>query len=111
MFYFLGDYCGEYIIADTNISSNLQKIEHNQLVLLRDHVYGVQSFQPDKDRLWREINAGLLVTKCKNQIANNQYIAGARSLIRAIRYSIGGSLKFVFLKAFKKSRLSVQRYE
>jgi glycosyltransferase involved in cell wall biosynthesis len=111
VFHFMEDYCGEYIIADTNISSNLRKLEHNQLVLLHDHVYGVQSFQPNKDRLWSEINAGLLVTKSKNQIANRQYVAGARSIIGAFRYSIGGSLKFVFAKAFKKSRVSVQRYE
>jgi len=102
IFRFIADPLGEYIIADSNISSNLQRVEHNHLVMLRDHVYNMQMFESDKDRLWREINAGLLITKAKHLIAKRQFIVGAISLIRALRASPAGALKYIFLKAREK---------
>jgi hypothetical protein len=100
VFHFMDDCLGEYVIADDNISSNSQRKQRNHLVLLRDHVYGVQTFQPDKERLWREINAGLLISKSKNQIAKKQYVVGVNSLLRAFRSSPAGSLKYILLKTF-----------
>jgi len=105
VFNFIADYLGEYVIADTNISSNLKRTERNQLVLLRHHVYGMQTFQRDKDRLWREINARLLITKSNTQIATKQYNVGACSLILAFRSSFAWSLKYIFLRMWKKARV------
>lgn len=102
IFHFIAEPLGEYIIADSNISSNLQRVEHNHLVMLRDHVYNMQVFERDKDRLWREINAGILITKAKHLIAKRQYSIGALSLIRALRGSPVGALKYIFLKAREK---------
>jgi glycosyltransferase involved in cell wall biosynthesis len=109
VFHFMSDYCGEYVIADTNISSNMQRAEHNQSVLLRNHVYNVQKFQPDKDRLWREISAGLLISKSKNQIAQKRYILGTGSLIRAFRGSFAGSFRYIASKARNKLTAYSQR--
>jgi glycosyltransferase involved in cell wall biosynthesis len=109
VFHFIDEYHGEYFIEDENISSNLERIKHNHLVLLRDHVYNMQIFQPDKDRLWRDINAGLLITKSKNQISKRHYIDGANSLILAFRSSLAGSLKYILLKTCKKRCVSEHR--
>jgi glycosyltransferase involved in cell wall biosynthesis len=109
VFYFIEDYYGEYVIADTNISSNLARIEHNHSVLLRDHVYCVQEFQPDKDRLWHEINAGLLITKSKNRIRQKQYFDGVRFLMLALSSSFAGSVKYIASKTREKTYASPSR--
>lgn len=108
VFHFIADYLGEYIIAGDNISSNSQRIQNNHLVLLRDHVYSRQTFQPDKDRLWREINAGLLITKSNNQISKRQYIVGVSTLIRAFRGSFVGAMKYILLQIRQKWCVSLR---
>jgi glycosyltransferase involved in cell wall biosynthesis len=102
VFHFSPACLGEYVIADTNISSNLAKTQHNHLVLLRDHVFDVQTFQPDRERLWREINSGLLLTRSKSQLAQRQYGVAVNSLLLALRNSLAGSLKYIVMKARQK---------
>ena len=104
VFKFIAEYLGEYLIENDNISSNLQRIKHNQFVLLHDHVYNMQLFQPDKDRLWRDINAGLLIAESKTQIVRGHYIDGANSLMLALGSSFMWSLKYIFVKTFKEKR-------
>lgn len=104
VFHFISDPLGEYIIEDDNISSNWQRMQNNHLNLLRDHVYNLQLFQPDKDRLWREVNAGLSITNSKRLISERQYIPGINSLIRAFRYSFTGALRHISFRANKKLR-------
>jgi glycosyltransferase involved in cell wall biosynthesis len=111
VFHFIADYYGEYVIADDNISSNSQRIQSNHLTLLRDHVYNVQSFQPDKNRLWRELNAGVLVTKAKSQLSKNQFILAAGSLMLALRYSFSWSFKYILMKTFNKRRIFSRRLD
>jgi glycosyltransferase involved in cell wall biosynthesis len=106
VFHFMTDYHGEYVIADDNISSNSQKIQYNHLVLLREHVYNVQTFQPDKDRLWRQVNAGVFITRAKNQMSKKQYVAAANSIFLAFRSSSRWSLKYILVKSFKKRSIS-----
>lgn len=108
-FYFISEYLGEYVIADDNLSSNSERIQRNHLVLLHDHVYKVQSFQPDKDRLWREIRAGLLITKSKHLLAKKQFVAGGRSLALAFCSSFIGSIRYIWLQSSKKRFASKPR--
>lgn len=102
VFHFVSEYLGEYVIADDNISSNFQRIQRNHSVLLHDHVFGVQTFRADKERLWREINAGLLITKARAHVAKKQYFVGASLLARALRNSLVGSTKYICVQTFKK---------
>jgi glycosyltransferase involved in cell wall biosynthesis len=102
VFHFSPEFLGEYVIADSNISSNLAKTQHNLGVLLRDHVYRVQTFEPDKDRLWREINAGLLITQSKTQLAQREFLGGLSSLRSALGNSVLGSLKYILMTARQK---------
>lgn len=102
IFYFIKEPLGEYIIESDNISSNLEKMHHNHLVLLKDHVYNLQTFQPDKDKLWHQINAGLLITAAINMLANKHYVYCTNCLIGAFRTSFSGSLGYIFFKAIQK---------
>jgi len=102
VFYFCPEILGDYVIADDNISSNLQKIRHNHLVLLRDHVFGWQRFEPDKEKLWREINATFLINESRAQFQRKQYRVGVNSLLRAFRSSALGSLKYIRAKTRRR---------
>ncbi|MEI6066094.1 MAG: glycosyltransferase family 2 protein [Methylococcaceae bacterium] len=101
VFHFIAEPLGEYIIEDDNISSNLEKTQHNHLVVLKDHVYNLQTFQPDKDKLWRYINAGLLVSSAKNMLAHRHYVSGIKCLMRAFRRSLTGTLGYIVSKFTK----------
>ena len=99
VFHFMAEPLGEYVIDDDNISSNLPRIRHNQLVVLRDHVFGLQRFESDKDQLWRDINAGLLISRAKGEAAGKQYGAALDSVIAALKTSIAGSVRYIFIKS------------
>jgi glycosyltransferase involved in cell wall biosynthesis len=99
VFHFIEDYYTEWIVADTNISSNSEKLEHNLSVLLRDHVFGVQQFQRNRERLWHEISAGLFISKSMTQIRQKRYFDGGRFLVIALRRSLVGSLRYIVSKA------------
>jgi glycosyltransferase involved in cell wall biosynthesis len=103
VFHFIKDIYGEWIVADTNISSNLPKMEHNLSVLIRDHVFGVQQFQQNRDRLWHEIGAGMLVSKSMTQIRQKQYFDGARFFALALRRSFVGSLRYIISKSRQRA--------
>lgn len=98
VFHFISETLGEYIIEDDNISSNLPRIRHNQLVVLRDHVYNLQEFEPNKNRLWRYINSGLLVSRAKGEVADKQYATAIKSVAAALKISIVGSVRYFFNK-------------
>lgn len=98
VFNFMAAILGEYIIEDDNISSNLARIRHNQLVVLRDHVFNLQRFELNKDRLWRDINAGLLISRAKCDVVDKQYAAAFKSMAAALKTSIPGSVRYVLIK-------------
>lgn len=76
---------GDYLLGDDSISADLTRSQRNLITLLREHVYQMQSFEPDKDRLWRELNSYLAIELGKSLIANRQLVAGVRSLIHGCR--------------------------
>ena len=58
-FCFLEAALGEYIIEKDNISHATATARRHLDVLLRDHVYQIQQFEPNRERLWREIRLRL----------------------------------------------------
>jgi glycosyltransferase involved in cell wall biosynthesis len=107
IFYFVSEPLGEYVIDDDNISSNLQKLNHNHGVLLYQHIYNIQSFQLNKRKLYRTINAGILISKSKNQFIHKHYSSGANFLALAFCSSFIGSLKYILLRSIKLFRRMV----
>jgi glycosyltransferase involved in cell wall biosynthesis len=101
-FFFINTSLGKYIIEEDNISSNFTKLHHNFEVLLRDHVYHLQTFQPDKDALWKKIKSGIILARSKQYIINHQYINGAYEFINALKTSIFGTFGYLLLKIVKR---------
>jgi glycosyltransferase involved in cell wall biosynthesis len=89
---------GEYLIHATNSSGQAERHTANTVNVLRDHVYTQQSFQTDKDRIWRDINARLLVSNSKRLIAEKHFLNGVAVLVGAFRSSFFGTLKYLLFK-------------
>lgn len=94
---------GEYLIHATNASGKVEKHRENIVNVIRDHVFKRQSFQADKDRLWSDINARLLVTISKSLLVERQFVAGAIALTGAFRSSFFGTLRYFFSRIQNKN--------
>ncbi len=80
-FTFIGKPLGEYIIESDNISHATARARHNLQVLLRDHVYHIQQFESDKDKLWREICLRLDLEEAKDLLTSGKFYNGLRLMV------------------------------
>lgn len=103
-FRFIHSVQGEYTVHAANSSGQIERHIQSGINVLKDHVYQMQSFQPDKDRLWRRINARLLLGKAKALLADRQVGPGLGMLMLAFRSSISGSLLYLVGKLSKSIR-------
>jgi len=91
VFCFIHSVQGEYLVHRANNSGQDLMHRQNTLNLLKDHVYNRQTFQPDRDRLWRKIHARLLIGSAKNLIGEKKFAAGVQTLMLAFKSSPTGS--------------------
>lgn len=89
-FMFMDQYFGEYIIEDDNISLNTERFLQNQEALLRDHVYGVQDFESDREKLWRRIRVRLDMAKVRRFATKGDYGTAIKGMVKAAARSPGG---------------------
>ena len=64
-FYFIPKFLGEYNIHSSNSSGQLERHYNNLKYLLKDHVYNIQKFNQNPDKLWSLIETRL---KCMESI-------------------------------------------
>lgn len=109
-FYFINRPLGEYIIENDNISSNIDCFRHNRNVLLRDHVFQIQSFEPNKEKQWRQIGVFLAVQDAKALFSHGCFSEGMKILISALAKSPEGGVKYIvshMRKRIRKTRLAL----
>jgi glycosyltransferase involved in cell wall biosynthesis len=106
-FRFIHSVQGEYLIHPANNSGQVERHGQNVVNVIRDHVFKVQSFQPDRDRLWRCINARLLLTSAMNLIGEKQFAPAIDKLILAFGSSFAGALQFLSFRLEKRLRKSI----
>lgn len=63
---------GEYIIESDNIS-NVDSHFKNLEVLLRKHVFDIQTFEPEKHRLWKEVFSRFNILKGTSSFKKGDY--------------------------------------
>lgn len=97
-FKFIKSIQGEYTIHTANLSGQSDRHRLNAISVLKDHVYHLQTFQPDKDKLWRYINAGLLISNAKKMLVTRHYVSGAHFLMCAFRSSLTGTVGYILAK-------------
>lgn len=98
IFHFCEDVLGEYVITDCNISSNTEKFELNLLTLLRDHVFELQSFEFNKEHLWKNVHARFYLTRASNLLKQRKIIECMKKVFCAFNSSFLGSLSCVILR-------------
>ncbi len=83
-FRFISVPLGEYLIDGDNISSEPVRNRHNLGVLLHDHVFSIQTFQANRDRLWRRVSLRLKTYDIKVLLARRQYLKAASEIISTL---------------------------
>lgn len=83
-FAFITKPLGEYIIENDNISLATMRTHHNQQVLLNDHVYIIQQFESDKDKLWHQIRLRLDIEEGRELLGQGKIAIGLRLLVGAM---------------------------
>lgn len=92
-FRFISEPLGEYLIEDDNLTGHSLRHRQNLAVMLKHHVYNIQAFEPDKERLWRQVRVRLQVWEAREKLAAGQHLAAVRILLAAALRSprgIGG---------------------
>lgn len=98
---------GVYVLEQDSISTDLTRFQRNRMVLLYDHVYRLQPFERDKDRLWHELNCYLKLEQGKTLVARKQFGAGMRALALGFRGAPAGSIKHSVSKLVRRIRKSI----
>jgi glycosyltransferase involved in cell wall biosynthesis len=65
-FYFIPDILGEYIIQNDNISHDNSKSFKNEKNVLKNHVYNIQKFEINKNKLWKKTFVRMEIGKLIN---------------------------------------------
>jgi hypothetical protein len=101
-FYFINKFLGEYVIEEDNISLATSKNRQNLLILLNDHVYHIQKFEQDKNKLWQEINLILMIGDVGESFGKWQIVRGLKILIGALIKHPFQSIKIISAKIWIK---------
>jgi len=103
-FFFLKKVLGEYIIEKDNISLNMERFLHNQEVLLRDHVYGLQNFELNKDKLWRRVSTRLGMVRAKQLAESRKYGSAAKQALKTVVNYPCCTAKYLFMVSRSRAR-------
>lgn len=104
-FFFISTPLGEYVIESDNLTHATEKHRHNHRVVLKNHVYNIQKFEEDKDKLWKEISLQMDINNAFTHFINECQWSDFREIIRFIIFSPWFTLKYIFSKSlFKFSR-------
>jgi len=93
-FHFIKEFLGEYRVGGGSISLNTSKMWRNQMRVLHDHVYQIQCFEKDKDKLWRQIKVRLLVQDFIIIASQRHYCSALKVLFSAFRQSPGMVMRY-----------------
>lgn len=97
-FYFVAKSLGEYIIDNDNISLDLESVKKNRDVLLRNHVFEIQTFEPNKQRLWRVIQSRLALAEAKTMLLNGNFLVAVGKMITALLRSPRTTISYFIFK-------------
>jgi len=98
IFKFIASVQGEAIVHQNNASGKMSKHKINLVNLLKDHVFNIQEFEENKEKLWSFINTRLLISEVKNELINKNYIISVKYLISSFFSSPITFLKIIFNK-------------
>ena len=87
VFLFLDDIEGEYYIHGTNMSQNLEAHKMAIEAVLRRHVFDLQHFQHDREKLWRKVESRLYFFEAIKEIRKKDFIDGLALICKSFSRS------------------------
>lgn len=107
-FKFFDAILGDCQVQADSISGNMDRYLHNLEVLLYDHVYSCQSFESDRDALWRHVSVRLRVGRGKQLASDGQYGAALILALRILFNSPRGTIVYLLSKLKLHARKMIQ---
>jgi len=101
-FIFINEILGDYTLEYDNISSNYEKYRHNFSVMLKNHVYSLQLFEVNKERLWNKIQARILLGDFKHSIVDKKYLSAVYYLFASLKSSPAVFVFYSYLRVYKR---------
>ena len=93
-FKFLKSIQGNYHIHSDNYSSIAEINSKNSISVIRDHVFNIQKFNLNKNRLWKSIYSRILLIDSLNKIFKGNYLLGIKIFFYSIYNSPFGILRY-----------------
>ncbi len=101
-FKFINSVQGEYRIHATNSSGQIERHRQAVINVVKDQVFKVQTFDTNREGLWRKIYARLLLESANNRFVKSQFMEGLHDVFQAFNTSFWGSLGHIYAKASKR---------
>ncbi len=105
-FKFIHQVQGEYVIHGTNSSAQLERHWRNGEALLHEHVFNVQQFDPDPDRLWKRVSPRLHLIQVRQFILNRQLGMALKLALKTFITSPNGTAMYLFSKLKRHFRMN-----
>ena len=100
-FVFINKPLGEYVVEKDNISLLTTRLRHNEKVILKNHVYNVQQFEINKDKLWSRICLRLDIEEVRELLGNGERAKGLSQLFTIAKKPIQ-VFQYIFNKFQRK---------
>jgi len=100
-FQFIDSILGQYTLHSKNATNRFVLFQKNTLNVVKDHVFNIQDFCIDKNKLWRKVKVKYEIPLGFYMIQNNSYFDGSILIIKTILNSFIASVSF-FVKAVIK---------
>jgi glycosyltransferase involved in cell wall biosynthesis len=92
-FHFINEIKGEYVLHSTNSSAQLSKHINNYKALLRQHIYQIQKFEKNPDKLWNRVKVGFQISEIKRLILQKKIVTSVLKTIELFVKNPFDSLK------------------
>ncbi len=93
----INEVLGEWRIYKNNWSSVSNHLEHLEYVL-KKHVFDIQTFEPNKQRLWRQVDAKVRIRKAFSSIKDKKYLKALKGLLVAFLVSPIGFCRYLYYR-------------
>jgi glycosyltransferase involved in cell wall biosynthesis len=108
-FKFLRDVLGEYIVHGTNNSASFDRHWSNCEKLLRTHIFEIQKFEKNPQRLWRHVAFRLDLVKAWHLYRTGHRSAAASAALKATFSSPEGWIKQAYFRFRRYCKIKISQ--
>lgn len=105
-FGFIRQPLGDYVVDEGSLSLNLELKRRNVENILRDHVYSIQTFTNNKDRLWQCVQFRIMAGDFKSSIKQIRFFPILFQLAKKVITTPNCAMEYIKLYVLRKWRIS-----